>query len=633
MKIKKVFLVLIFTLMMILMLTTKSNASLYLNELDFDAQINSDGSMDVTETWNIRVSDTNTLYKTFSLDESKYTGIQNVTVSENGRNFTKTNNWAYHLTKDYYFGGINNDGNFEIAWGVGLDDSSATKTYKISYTVVDAISKYNDCAELYWQFLGSSFEINANTIKGTIKLPEKASSKDDIRVWGHVKTLNGEIYATDLDKVEFTLDNYSGGNYVEVRIAMPPEIVGNIARTYNTYELTNIINEETEWAEQANRERELAQQTENAIAAVVVVIAIIVSILLIKQAIKNKKILKETKKMVPTQELEYFREIPSKDSNPADAVFLYNDGREISMNEFGNVFSATLLNLNLKGYFKIRVEKNEKGKEIITIAKTEKDLSTLEYEELKIAKFVEGAMGGRGEVTIKALQKYIGNHTSTVTTLMQDTAKETKNKNKNLGKYDEETADKKNKYTGITVLYLTIIPFLFVALAIEPISTLVVMALLLLNAIILIRINKRISKLTQKGFDEREKWKGLKKYMQDFSLLNEKEVPALAVWEEYLVYATAFRIAARVIKQLKLVYPEIEQTGNFDTASYIYLMSHTDFNSSFNNAINSSFTSAMSSGSGAGGGFSGGGGGGRRRRPEAAEDKTKAVHFKKYTAF
>ena len=136
--------------------------------------------------------------------------------------------------------------------------------------------------------------------------------------------------------------------------------------------------------------------------------------------------------------------------------------------------------------------------------------------------------------------------------------------------------------------------------------------MLIVNAILAICINNKISRLTQKGIDEREKWVGLKKYMEDFSLLNEKEIPALELWEEYLVYATVFGIADKVIKQLKIVYPEINEMDSFSTTSYIYLMSHTDFNSSFNIAISSSISSAMSSGSGAGGGFSGGGGGGRR---------------------
>ena len=44
--------------------TTISQASLFLNQIDFDAQVNEDGSMDVTETWDIYISETNTLFKT-----------------------------------------------------------------------------------------------------------------------------------------------------------------------------------------------------------------------------------------------------------------------------------------------------------------------------------------------------------------------------------------------------------------------------------------------------------------------------------------------------------------------------------------------------------------------------------------
>ena len=73
----------------------------------------------------------------------------------------------------------------------------------------------------------------------------------------------------------------------------------------------------------------------------------------------------------------------------------------------------------------------------------------------------------------------------------------------------------------------------------------------LINGILCSRIKKKSNVLTQKGVNAKEKWKGLKKYMEDFSLLNEKEVPAIEVWEHYLVYATAFGIADKVLKQLK----------------------------------------------------------------------------------
>lgn len=609
MKNKKIIFILIFAIIILLGLTTKSNASLYLNNLDFYAEIDTNGNMNVTETWNIRISNTNTLYKTFELDENKYSGITNVQVSEVGRGaFTETDEWAYHLTKDYYFGGINDDGKFEISFGVGLDDSTATNTYKISYTVVDAIKKYDDCAELYWQFLGSDAAIDASKITGTIKLPSEADSKEDIRVWGHVETLNGEIYVTSTDTVEFSLDNYISGNYVEVRIAMPSEMIETAERTYNKNVLPSIIEEETEWANEANVRRERKQRNEKIIKTVIIVAMVIIGIVLLRQTVKYIKILKNTKKLIPTEKYEYFREKPDKNSTPADALFLYNNGVNVASTAFGNVFSATLLNLSLKGYFKITVEQNEKGKKETLIYKTKKDIEDLQYEEERIARFVKNAIDSKEKITIKELQKYIRNHASSVSSLIEKTGIETKNKNKMTENFDEEKSKEKSKYVGIAIVYFAVAMF---CIAFLPVAI-----LLIINAILALMINGKLSNLTQKGIDEREKWKGLKKYMEDFSLLNEKEIPALEVWEEYLVYATVFGIADKVIKQLKMVYPQIDEMDDFNTASYIYLMSHTDFNSSFSKAINSSISSTMSSGSGGGGGFSGGGGGGRW--PEAA---------------
>ena len=136
----------------------------------------------------------------------------------------------------------------------------------------------------------------------------------------------------------------------------------------------------------------------------------------------------------------------------------------------------------------------------------------------------------------------------------------------------------------------------------------------IVDAIICMKISKKANVLTQKGVDQVEQLKGLKKFMEDFSMLDKREVPELVLWEKYLVYATVFGVADKVIKQLKIVYPDFEQNMDLQTYSCMNLMMHNDFNSSFTRAINSAISSTYSSGSGSGGGFSGGGGFGRRRR-------------------
>lgn len=135
----------------------------------------------------------------------------------------------------------------------------------------------------------------------------------------------------------------------------------------------------------------------------------------------------------------------------------------------------------------------------------------------------------------------------------------------------------------------------------------------MIDLIYSLKITSKISVLTQKGINEQEEWKGLKKYMEDFSLLNEREIPEIVIWEKFLVYATTFGIADKVLKQIKIVYPNEYQNINASNYVVMYAMLNTNFNSSFSHSINSSINMTYSSGTGGGGGFSGGGG----RRSEA----------------
>ena len=325
-----------------------SSSDLYLNQLDFQAQVNQDGSMDVTEKWNIKIKDTNTLYKTFKRDKTKYSNITNVKVTDttkgNRNLLTQQNQWSYHLPKENYFGGLNQHNEFEIAWGVGLEDSSATRVYEISYQVEDAIAKYDDYAELYWQFVGKEFEISAKKITGTILLPTHANQKEDIKVWGHTEDLNGEIYATDSNKIEFTMNRFRSGRYVEIRTLFPTEMITHSGRGKNKERLEQVVREETKWANQANEKRKRKENTKRKATIAINVVTVILTIFGIKSIIKNVKKIKTRKKLVPTQEIEYFREMPREDATPAEALAIFTK-------EIGNFNSSTRSRKDIFSYF------------------------------------------------------------------------------------------------------------------------------------------------------------------------------------------------------------------------------------------------------------------------------------------
>lgn len=647
-KIKKIITTLIFLILFIILGNTKSNAgSLYLDNLDFDAKINQDGSMNVTETWDISISETNTLFKTFKTDNSKYSSITDVEVAEVTNNaekkFSKVDSLMYHVTKDCYYGMKNSDGNFEIAWGVGLDDSSATKTYKISYKVNDAIAKYQDYAELYWQFVGSDFEVSADKVTGTILLPQNASSKEDIKVWGHTEGLNGEIYATATNKIEFEVNNFRAGRYIEIRTLFPTAMITNSGRTYSRERLNEVIEKETVWANEANARRARAENAKKAGTVIFVIIVAIIDVWLLRSSIKIRKEASKKTKIKPSQELEYFREMPRKNATPAQAVYVYNEVLStVSTNQMGNIFSATLLDLCLKKYIGFEENPSNKKNIIIKILKKEAD-DKLEKTEKVILQYIVGAAKGAEEITIKDVEKYMKAHSSNLVELKDDIEKASVRELSQNAIYDENEATEKSNYNTKSVLSFTfILVVIFVILGLLPaflesmnemvmiVGALSIIVLSIFKGLSLRKYANKINVYTQKGIDESQMWKGLKKYMEDFSMLDKREIPEIVIWEQFLVYATAFGIADKVIKQLKAVYKELGRSFEFDDPSYgyMYFMTNNNFTSSFTNSMSSAFTSAYasnysssySSGSGGGGGFSGGGGGGRWPEVAAAVD-------------
>lgn len=609
-------LIMIITCMSFSNIANASSGDLYLNKLEFNAKINSDGNMNVTEIWDIDIEDTNTLFKTFKTDKTKYSAITNVQVTDmtNGLNkkFTKINQYMYHVTKDCYYGLMNSDGDFEIAWGVGLENKEATKKYKMEYTVEDVITKYNDYAELYWQFVGQDFEISANKVTGTITLPGNVNSKDEIKVWGHTKDLNGTIYATDLNKIEFELDKARSGRYIEIRTLFPSNLIGTTTqRIKNTSILEKAIQEETKWADEANRKRELQAKTKNAILIIAGIGSIVIAIFYIGKVKKYRKILKNLNPYKPTNKLEYYRDLPDEKATPGEAVFLLKGLYSDFTMDFGKIFSATILDLTLKQYISLSVDSNLRGKEAIKITDLKKEGMDLKTDEKEMLEFLKKAMKSKEEITMKELETYIKAHSSAIEKLIPKVHKNVKSNLITNQYFDEEEYKQYNNYLGKFVLYLVgaICLFFLLPLAI----------VFMLNAVYCYKIKNRMNVLTQEGLDQKEMWKGLKKYMEDFSLLKEREVPELVIWEKYLVYATAFGISEKVLKQLKIVYPTIDQTDMLNTSTYMYFMYHSNFNTDFSSAITSSIASATySSGSGSGGGFSGGGGFGGRW-PEVAE--------------
>ncbi|MDO4711042.1 MAG: DUF2207 domain-containing protein [Peptostreptococcaceae bacterium] len=118
------------------------------------------------------------------------------------------------------------------------------------------------------------------------------------------------------------------------------------------------------------------------------------------------------------------------------------------------------------------------------------------------------------------------------------------------------------------------------------------------------------ARLEPKGFELLQQMFDFKKFLKDFTLVSEREVKEVELWDDYLVFATLFGLASKVAKQMKAIDPSFEQRSlllgedhrMIGTAATVVTTLYA-----------SSAGKGGSSSSGGGGGYSGGGSGGGSR--------------------
>lgn len=114
---------------------------------------------------------------------------------------------------------------------------------------------------------------------------------------------------------------------------------------------------------------------------------------------------------------------------------------------------------------------------------------------------------------------------------------------------------------------------------------------------------------------------GLRKFLKEFTLLDERGINEVTLWKDYMIYATLFGIADQVIKDMKKINPEFfnmdrvaAQMADDMTLPTINSALHSSYTRAYMNKVNreqrASGRGGHSSWGGGGGGFSGGGGGG-----------------------
>ena len=524
-----------------------------INKIDINIKLDENGNANITEVWDVDGSNGTEWYK--GMNNLGNSSLTDFTVSMDGKPL-KQKEWNINESlaekKGYY--GINYTSNgMELCFGkYDYDRHVFTLNYKLSNFIINT----DDSQVLYWRLIDSlsnvDFKDFSVTVSGFYDFP------DTLDVWGY--GYKGYAYVKD-GVISMSNEDKMGHNYVVLLAKFPLNtfVTDNFKEGYQTFD--DVLKAAKEGSFEYDYDKTSISETVAVIISMIITVGIpfLIVTLAIIFSLKNGYGYKENKK-IDKKNVPMFRDIPcNKD--------IYYANTLIKLNNFGykeaNIFGAIILKWLREG--KIGFKNETKGvfnKETSSI-----DLTMNPTFESNIESSIFSIMyeaSGDGILEAKELEKWCKKHYSkffnTFNRIVDDEVSLLKSEGHIYKRTSKKECSKKNVmddtlYEDSTRLY------------------------------------------------------GLKKFLDEFSRMNEKEAIEVHLWDEYLMFAYLFGIADKVAKQFKNLYPEIikqMEQSNFDYNTFVFV----NYISKSGYSAASSARAAAQSYSSGGGGFSSGGGGG-----------------------
>lgn len=251
----------------------------------------------------------------------------------------------------------------------------------------------------------------------------------------------------------------------------------------------------------------------------------------------------------PSQEYDYTTELPD-DMSPAEinAYLRHNDPDSSAV-------TSTILDLSIRGFIQFETVLKrpgffKRGKAVINMRVMKKeDISIKEYERELLCFLDEVYYSG---YDIKEYSSMNGMRVHNFFSKWKQLVRESI-----LENYKDyfETLPLRPKIILLTLSTLNVL-----WIAISSLKKEFTMITPLLSAVIISLCGLSILKRkSQSGIDNEYLWRAFRSFLKEFSKLDRGEIPEISAWECYLVYAEALNVSKQVLKQLPVVFPEIEE--------------------------------------------------------------------------
>ncbi|HEY3247385.1 MAG TPA: DUF2207 domain-containing protein [bacterium] len=511
-----------------------------------------------------------------------------------------------------------------VKWYYSAEDT--TKRFLIRYRILDAVQRYSDVAQFYWQAVEGD-HAPIDNVRITIIPPQPSPTL--FKVFIHSAAAPGDLnIAGDFSRATVTQSDIPGTSFVEVRALLDPALFPQVPTSSRETHESLLADEKHQAERTLNEGSRVTRIFLYGLGGSGLLMVLLVAGLI-------GTYLRYGREPQVTYQAPYEHDAP-RQLPPAVVPAILSQG-DVQTSAMSRGFAATLLEAARLGYLTIAEREDEgllgtgllrgtklvytltnKGQDLFTNVSPphkpgERPLESFEVEVLA-AVFTE-AGDGRAATSdqIEAWGKKIRGRKSNYLIFVESWGpKLRKWFEGHFFKLDDKSSERaKGIFIGVTVAVMVIAGVLGVGF-----SLIVAIPL----GIVLIAIAaKALSRRTPEAALEVKRWDAFARFMSDFSSFKDAGPQVLPLWEHYLVYATALGVADRLLANLKLVATELNTAiavpiwyqgasmrDGLGTASMVSSME--SLTRSFSNF--QSLARSLSSSSSSGGGFSSGGGGG-----------------------
>lgn len=558
---KKFIFTILFTFCMLGSFCYATDSVINMDSLNIDVLLTEDGDMKVNETWSITSKSSETFFRSLKYENITSGDILDVKIlASNDYQSGEKKEYAHEIiesgemTKGSYYI-YDDDGKLGILCRAR---NKYDNKFYVSYTIKDVVTIYDDCAEFNWDFLNNSKNIVSSSITGQICFPKNVSNVNEVLAWKNNGKLNSTITTIKADKITFEEKEFWGNGILQVRLLMPVSIFKNEIASVGHVAKDTILHEQNS----------LVQNSDSKIALKNFVITGGETIILIFLLVKLFYYIRESGKSIGFQlakETTYYAQLPYDGITPGQASFIKN----LKIKRVGDIFAAAMLNMKIKGVIDFEVPEGKKSDLGNTYIKILQENPTLTIEERSVFDFLmecsEKFKLKDKAISLKKLQAYIAASSEKVSQLKKDIAGTIKI---SVPTYRPKEAKRRQQRLAEALFYVIVWGIMvkihgseFDFFAVNSWIRIFCLA----GTFLCLKIASNVNILDKKGFIHRAKLEAFERFLLDFDQFNKEDIPEIAVWQYYIIFAVGLGHGEKVLENIGKAYENVEESEFGDT--------------------------------------------------------------------